>query len=145
MPSTLFNRTFILHMTTSESRRLNILCRMFNIIASFIITMFVWLYICEGWHFTHMWKHLHDHIISLRGGVWAHKTSLSPPLCIEVPVQRQESKQLCICVFGISILPLSTISIFYFGIVPTVIFFFICFSIKLHNCSCLRLKKLNLH
>jgi hypothetical protein len=87
------------------------------------------LVIYEGCHFTQMWKHVHDHIISLRGGVWAHKTSLSPPLFIEVPVQSQESKQLCICVFGISILPLSTILIFYFGIVPIVIFF--CFSFYL--------------
>jgi hypothetical protein len=33
-------------------------------------------------------KHLHDRIISLRGEVWAHKTSLTPPLFIEVSVLR---------------------------------------------------------
>ena len=26
--------------------------------------------------------HLHDRIISLRGEVWVHKTSLTPPLCV---------------------------------------------------------------
>ena len=31
-------------------------------------------------------KRLHDHIISLREEVWAHKTSLTLPLFIEVPV-----------------------------------------------------------
>jgi hypothetical protein len=31
-------------------------------------------------------KHLHDRIISLRGEVWAHKTSLTPPLFVEVSV-----------------------------------------------------------
>ena len=36
-------------------------------------------------------KHLHDSIISLRGKVWAHTTSLTPPRFIEVPVPSQES------------------------------------------------------
>ena len=43
----------------------------------------------QGQHFTHMWKHLHDHIISLRGGIWAHKISLAPQLFI-VPSQESE-------------------------------------------------------
>ena len=30
---------------------------------------------CEGWHFTDMWKHLHDRIISLSAKIWVHKTS----------------------------------------------------------------------
>jgi hypothetical protein len=38
-------------------------------------------------------KHLHDCIISLRGEVWAHKTNLTLPLFIEVPVPRQESER----------------------------------------------------
>ena len=29
--------------------------------------------------------HLHDRIISLRGEFWTYKTSLTPPLFIEVP------------------------------------------------------------
>ena len=35
---------------------------------------------CEGLHFTHNCKQLHDPII------WAHKTRLTPSLFIEVPV-----------------------------------------------------------
>jgi hypothetical protein len=31
-------------------------------------------------------KHLQDRIISIRRDVWVHKTSLTPPLFIEVPV-----------------------------------------------------------
>ena len=57
---------------------------------------------CEDWHFTHV-KHLNDHIISLRGEVCAHKTSLTPPLLIEVPVPSQEGERSCICA---SILPM---------------------------------------
>ena len=45
------------------------------------------------------------------------KTSLVPPLFIEVPVPSQESEMSCMCVFGVSMLPLSTISKFHFKIV----------------------------
>ena len=31
----------------------------------------------QSWHFTHCGDHLHDCIISLRGEVWANKTSLT--------------------------------------------------------------------
>ena len=68
-------------------------------------------------------KQLHDNIISLRGEMLAHKTSISPPRFIEVPVPSQKIDQSCICVYGVSILPLSTILIFDFGIVPTVWYF----------------------
>jgi len=44
-------------------------------------------------------------------------------LHIEVPVPRQESKRSCICVLGVSILSFSTILIFDFEIVPTVLYF----------------------
>jgi hypothetical protein len=57
-------------------------------------------------------KHLHDLIILLRGGrVSVHKTSLIPPLFIEMPVPNQESEQswLCMCVLGVSIVSLSII------------------------------------
>jgi hypothetical protein len=38
-----------------------------------------------------MWeKTRHDRIMSLRVEVWTHKTSLTPPLYIEVPVPSQE-------------------------------------------------------
>jgi hypothetical protein len=43
--------------------------------------------------------------------------------CLHVP--SQESERSCIRVLGVSILPLSTILIFDFGIVPTVWYFFI--------------------
>ena len=61
------------------------------------------------------------------------KVRLTPQLFIEVPVPSQEGQRSCICVLGVrghvfvlvvSILPLSTILIFDFGIVLTVIFFF---------------------
>ena len=51
-------------------------------------------------------------------------TSLTLPLFIEVPIPRQESDRSCICVLVISIFPLSTILIFYFGIVVTACFLF---------------------
>ena len=38
-------------------------------------------------------KHLQDQIISLRDQIWAHRTSLTPPLFIEVPVPSQESER----------------------------------------------------
>ena len=37
-----------------------------------------------------MWK-THDHMISLRGEVWPHKTSLTLPLLIEMPYQAREA------------------------------------------------------
>ena len=85
-------------MTISMTRRFNILCIMFKIIAFFILTLFAQLYMkvdtCGIWG-----KHLHDRIISLRGKVlWIHETSLAPPLFFEVP--RQESERSCICVLG---------------------------------------------
>jgi hypothetical protein len=51
-------------------------------------------------------EHFNWHIISLRGEVWTHKTRLVPPLLIEVPVLSQAFEGLCICVLGVSILPL---------------------------------------
>jgi hypothetical protein len=69
---------------------------------------------------TYFWhKHLHESIISLRGEVWGHKTSLNPAHNIEVPVPSQESERSCICVSGVSILPLSTIFLLNFGNVST--------------------------
>lgn len=51
-------------------------------------------------------KHVHDRIISLRGEVWAHRTDLTPPLCI---VLRRGSERSHILVLGESIMPLTTI------------------------------------
>ena len=44
-------------------------------------------------------------------------------------VPSQGCQRSCICVLGISILPLCTILIFYFGIFPTVWYFFFLFYI----------------
>jgi hypothetical protein len=104
-----------------------------------------WLYvridlvICEDWP-SYMWgltwlyvridllltcrKHLHNHITSLRGEVWAHKASLTLPLFIEVPVPSQESERSCIWVLGVLIFPLSTIFQLDFRIVVTMWSFF---------------------
>ena len=69
---------------------------------------------------TYFWhKHLHESIISLKGEAWGHKASLSPAHNIEVPVSSQESERSCICVSGVSILPLSTILLLNFGNVST--------------------------
>jgi hypothetical protein len=38
--------------------------------------------------------------------VWAHEDCLSPPLVIEVPVSSLEIERDCICVIGVSNLPL---------------------------------------
>jgi hypothetical protein len=40
--------------------------------------------------------------------VWANKSSLTPPLVFKIPVPSQESGWSCICVLGVSFLPLST-------------------------------------
>jgi hypothetical protein len=46
-------------------------------------------------------KHLHNHIISLRGEVSAHKTSLTRSFLIEVHEPRQKNERSFICVRGI--------------------------------------------
>jgi hypothetical protein len=43
-------------------------------------------------------KHLHDCIISLRGKFSINKTSLTPPLVVEVLVPSQECERFCMCV-----------------------------------------------
>ena len=74
----------------------------------------------------------------------AHKTSLTPSLFIQLLVTRQESEWSCISMLGVSILPLSTILFFHFGIVQTVCYFFIFFFsfyyVKNHkfNLQCFR-------
>ena len=57
---------------------------MFKIIASFITTLFAWLYDKSDILLT-CWKLLHDNIISQIREL--HKISLSSPLFIEVPVK----------------------------------------------------------
>ena len=53
-----------------------------------------------GWHLLICWKHLHDHIISVRGEAWAYTTSSTPPPFTEVPVPRQDSERSCTCCVG---------------------------------------------
>ena len=84
-------------------------------------------------------------IISLRGEVWARKTSLTLPLFIEVPVPSQGYERWCKCVLVVSIWPLATIFLLDFETVPTVWYFWlilelfpqcgIFFSIGFWNCS----------
>ena len=51
-------------------------------------------------------------------------TTLTPSLFTEVPVLSQESERSCICVLGISNLPISTFFYWIFGTFPTVWYFF---------------------
>jgi hypothetical protein len=79
-----------------------------NVHRCYIITLSSWLYVRFDILLVSV-KHLHDRITSLRGKVWAHQTSLTPSLFIEVPVPSQESERSRICVLGVSILPVSEI------------------------------------
>jgi len=62
----------------------------------------------------------------IRTEVLNHKTSLASSHFIEVPVPSQENGLSCICVLGVSMLPLSAILILKFGNVSTV--WYSCFS-----------------
>lgn len=64
------------------------------------IVIFICEVMCEGWHFTHIWKHLHDLLISSQREICAHETSLTPPRYIEVHVPSQKSERTCIYVYG---------------------------------------------
>lgn len=66
-PSTFFNKTNIIHITSSVSWTLNKMCIMFKIIAFFIVTLFSRLHMR-----LEIGKHLHDHITSLIGQFWVH-------------------------------------------------------------------------
>ena len=124
-------------MTTAVSRILCILCIMFKPAAFFIITPFSLLCMKIGIFLT-CGKYLHDRIISLRVKIWAHKTSAFPGLFIDMHVPTQECERSCICILGVSILPLPTIFIFDFGIVPTMWYslFFILFQLKSQSMFC---------
>jgi hypothetical protein len=51
-------------------------------------------------------NHLYDCIISLKEVLWAHQTSLTPSLFIEVPVLKPGKWVYILCVLGVSILPI---------------------------------------
>jgi hypothetical protein len=46
---------------------------------------------------------LHDSIILLKGEIYAHQASLTPPLFIEMRVQIQESEWSYVCVWAIGV------------------------------------------
>jgi len=86
---------------------------MFKIIAFFIVTLFARLYVRVAILLT-CGKHVHDHIVSLEGKVWAHEVNTATFFCAKT------GKWAVIYLFGrVLILPLSVILMFYFGIVPT--------------------------
>ena len=60
-------------------------------------------------------KHLNDFVISLRVEVWGHDTSLTPELCMLVPVSSQESERSPICLRGVDIFFVSMICLLDFG------------------------------
>ena len=66
--------------------------------------------------------------LKLLVSVLTHKSSLTPPLFLEVPVTSHEREQSCICFLVVSILLLSAILIVVFGIVSTVWYFLLRFS-----------------
>ena len=92
--------------------------------------------IWERWHFTHMWKVLEllHHFAKKRG--WAHKTSLTPPLFIEVPVPSQEIGWSVVywCFSGIDFASFYDFNIWFKNCTDNVVFFvfyfiIICFQI----------------
>jgi len=85
----------------------------------------------EAWHFTYMWKALAWRNISLRGKVWAHKTSLTCHFLLKCLYQTRKWAVMYLCVRGIDVDSVTTILIFDFGTVPTVwsflFFILLCF------------------
>ena len=68
-----------------------------KVIYSVIYMLFARLYVRVGILLA-CGKNLHDRTISIRGEAWAHKTSLTQPLFIEVRVPIQEKEQSYTCV-----------------------------------------------
>ena len=95
---------------------------MYNVqenIRIFIITL-----LARCWHFTHMRKVLGwAHHFTIIGEVWAHKTSLTPPLFIGVPVPSKENEWSCIYMLEVSILPLCDFDIWFWNCSECVVFF----------------------
>jgi hypothetical protein len=111
-----------------------------NVYYCFVAALDYFLLIKYKRHMSTMSTQLHFWLlVSFLVLLKAHKTSLTQsklvyPILffIEVLVPRQESKQSCICVVGVSILPLSTIFLFNFRNVPTVWYFVFKFIMS-HN------------
>ena len=78
-------------MTTSVSRRLNILCIMFKFIVFFTITLFTRLYVSVGIILRREKTLSHHFTKRVRG--WAHDNYFSTSHFIEVHVVSQESER----------------------------------------------------
>ena len=75
--------------------------------------------------YSHVGEHWYDCISSIQGEVWAHNNCLTLSHFIEVSEPRQGSDWSPVCVLCVSIVLLSTILIFNYGVVPTLFYFFI--------------------
>jgi hypothetical protein len=69
-------------------------------------------------------KHLNDFVISLQVEIWGHDTSLTPGICILVPVSSQESERSPICLRGVDIVFVSMICLLDFRIVFSSFYYF---------------------
>jgi len=96
--SPLLERTSIMHMTTSVTRRINIICLKFKImIYSALYNNSAHVVKCKGLHFV-CEKHLHDHIISIKVEVCVHKISLTLQLLLNWIYQaRRVNGNIYIC------------------------------------------------
>ena len=107
-----------MRMTTSMPQRLIILYIMLKIIAFFIIKLVVRLYVRIG-IFIHIWKaHPWEHHFTKGAYNYFISATFYQSVCTK------PGKWSCICVLGVSILPLSTIYVFNFRIVRSVVFLF---------------------
>lgn len=113
----------------------------------FVETLLSWLCVRVGILLT--WgNQLHDCIISQRGEVWVHNTSLNPLHVIEVHVTTKERERSCICVRSVNLISYHDCSIdcflsflFSFFFVFCFLFFlcfvFFTFSFYLIFCFCI--------
>ena len=88
---------------------------LFHIKLTFQILLFFCQDLKSNWILPTYANYLKIRISSLIGEVWAHRTSLTPPLFIEEYVPSQESERSCICELVLSILSFSTIFLLDFG------------------------------
>jgi hypothetical protein len=82
-----------------------------------------------------MWSLIWENIVIWFQYISNSRKVLTTPLFIEMPVPSQKSERSCICVLGLSILPLSTFLIFDFGSVPTVWYFLFFILLQLYIIS----------
>ena len=75
---------------------------MFKIKVCFVITFFGRLYVRVGIFYSQLENACMSALFHLEGKVWAHKTSLTPPLFIEVPTPSRDRS----CIRGIDFVAL---------------------------------------